>query len=175
MRILFRNLLPIGVEGNLFIPVDTTVMGSGMGPLAMNGTAMETDPLNPMCGMARHQAESRIATLRTAPRCTCTAASAPGSATARRTSGSPRPARTPLIPRASACRMCLTCPTRPRRDDLLLHQPAERPPDVLPRPRLGHHPPECLCRRSRGATSSPIATEQKLITAGDPGRRPPSR
>ena len=48
MRILFRNLLPTGVDGNLFIPVDTTVMGSGMGP-DMDGMA-EIDPQNPMCG-----------------------------------------------------------------------------------------------------------------------------
>jgi len=47
VRILFRNLLPTGVEGNLFIPVDTTVMGSGMGP-NMGGMA-EMDPQNPMC------------------------------------------------------------------------------------------------------------------------------
>jgi hypothetical protein len=32
VRILFRDLLPTGVDGNLFIPVDTTLMGSGMGP-----------------------------------------------------------------------------------------------------------------------------------------------
>lgn len=30
--IKFYNLLPIGVAGDLFIPTDTTVMGSGMGP-----------------------------------------------------------------------------------------------------------------------------------------------
>ena len=29
VRILFRNLLPTGVAGDLFLPVDTTVMGSG--------------------------------------------------------------------------------------------------------------------------------------------------
>ena len=40
--------------------------------------------------------------------------------------------------------------TRAGRADLLLHQPAERPADVLPRPRLRHHPPERLCRRGRG-------------------------
>jgi len=49
IRILFRNLLPTGQGGNLFMPVDTTVMGSGMGP-AMGGM-MEMDPQNPMCGM----------------------------------------------------------------------------------------------------------------------------
>ncbi len=48
VRILFRNLLPIGAGGNLFLPVDTTVMGSGMGPL-MAGME-EHDPQNPMCG-----------------------------------------------------------------------------------------------------------------------------
>ncbi len=48
VRILFRNLLPTGQGGNLFLPVDTTVMGSGMGP-NMGGMA-ETDPQNPMCG-----------------------------------------------------------------------------------------------------------------------------
>ena len=49
VRVLFRNLLPTGVDGDLFIPVDTTVMGSGMGPTA-NGMA-DPDPQNPMCGV----------------------------------------------------------------------------------------------------------------------------
>ncbi len=46
VRILFRNLLPTGQGGNLFIPVDTTVMGSGPGP---NMTGLEPDPQNPEC------------------------------------------------------------------------------------------------------------------------------
>ena len=33
VRIKFYNLLPTGTGGDLFIPVDTTVMGSGMGPM----------------------------------------------------------------------------------------------------------------------------------------------
>ncbi|OPY33711.1 MAG: multicopper oxidase [Methanomassiliicoccales archaeon PtaU1.Bin124] len=33
-RVTFYNLLPIGINGNLFIPVDTTTMGAGMGPNA---------------------------------------------------------------------------------------------------------------------------------------------
>jgi parallel beta-helix repeat protein len=37
VRIKFTNLLPIGEGGNLFLPVDTTMMGSGMGPLDMMG------------------------------------------------------------------------------------------------------------------------------------------
>jgi len=48
VRIVFRNLLPTGMDGNLFIPVDSTVMGSGAGP---NLTMMENmaDPQNPLC------------------------------------------------------------------------------------------------------------------------------
>lgn len=48
VRVLFRNLLPTGQAGDLFLPVDTSVMGSGMGP-AMGGMA-EPDPADPMCG-----------------------------------------------------------------------------------------------------------------------------
>ena len=35
VRVLFRNLLPTGVAGDLFLPVDTSLMGSGMGPNAV--------------------------------------------------------------------------------------------------------------------------------------------
>lgn len=53
VRILFRNALPTGEGGNLFLPVDSTVMGAGMTPdghAAMEGMdpAM-IDPQNPMC------------------------------------------------------------------------------------------------------------------------------
>ncbi|HNJ96618.1 MAG TPA: multicopper oxidase domain-containing protein [Ilumatobacteraceae bacterium] len=37
VRILFRNLLPTGSGGDLFLPVDTTLMGAGSGP-AVTGT-----------------------------------------------------------------------------------------------------------------------------------------
>jgi len=50
VRIKFYNLLPTGIAGDLFIPVDTTVMGSGMGPNLY--PMVEMDPQNPMCGMA---------------------------------------------------------------------------------------------------------------------------
>jgi len=46
VRVKFLNLLPIGAGGDLFIPVDKTVMGAGMGPIPMrnpDGTVM----LNP--------------------------------------------------------------------------------------------------------------------------------
>ncbi len=47
VRILFRNLLPTGQAGNLFLPVDMTVMGAGMGP-AMDQNMPHDDQL-PMC------------------------------------------------------------------------------------------------------------------------------
>jgi FtsP/CotA-like multicopper oxidase with cupredoxin domain len=55
VRILFRNLLPTGEGGNLFIPVDTTVMGSGMTPDGheyMEANPEMVDPQNPMCSGA---------------------------------------------------------------------------------------------------------------------------
>ncbi len=38
VRILFRNLLPTGQGGDLFIPVDETLMGAGKGPTGANYT-----------------------------------------------------------------------------------------------------------------------------------------
>jgi FtsP/CotA-like multicopper oxidase with cupredoxin domain len=40
VRVKFINNLPTGDAGNLFIPVDHTVMGAGMGPLGMNAMPM---------------------------------------------------------------------------------------------------------------------------------------
>ena len=63
VRIVFRNLLPKGAGGNLFLPVDTSLMGSGMGPnmikLDANGVPIDAAPdlglvtdgvRNPECG-----------------------------------------------------------------------------------------------------------------------------
>ena len=52
VRIEFHNLLPTGAGGNLFLPVDTTVMGSGMTPDGhemMAANPMMVDPQVPMC------------------------------------------------------------------------------------------------------------------------------
>jgi FtsP/CotA-like multicopper oxidase with cupredoxin domain len=63
-RILFRNLLPTGVGGDLFLPVDSTLMGSGPGPNAMmldpvtkipmdmatNNSTVLDQVRNPVCG-----------------------------------------------------------------------------------------------------------------------------
>ncbi|TAK01986.1 MAG: hypothetical protein EPO36_03835 [Chloroflexota bacterium] len=53
VRIVFYNLLPTGAAGDLFLPVDSTIMGSGMGPMAMDMPMDEgtvTDEIrNPEC------------------------------------------------------------------------------------------------------------------------------
>jgi FtsP/CotA-like multicopper oxidase with cupredoxin domain len=53
-RVLFRDLLPTGVDGDLFLPVDTTVMGSGAGPSGTDGSqpnmGIGADMQNPACG-----------------------------------------------------------------------------------------------------------------------------
>ncbi len=35
VRVVFRNLLPTGAAGDLFLPTDSSMMGSGMGPMTM--------------------------------------------------------------------------------------------------------------------------------------------
>ena len=52
VRVLFRDLLPTGVNGDLFLPVDTTVMGAGAGPAGADQPNMGigTDMQNPDCG-----------------------------------------------------------------------------------------------------------------------------
>ncbi|UFS70604.1 multicopper oxidase domain-containing protein [Geomonas sp. RF6] len=53
VRILFRNLLPTGAGGDLFLPVDSTMMGSGMGPMTMldpsDGRSVTDEVRNPDC------------------------------------------------------------------------------------------------------------------------------
>jgi FtsP/CotA-like multicopper oxidase with cupredoxin domain len=54
VRIVFRNLLPTGKDGDLFLPVDSTLMGSGMGPLSDQTPPTDTNSVddgvrNPMC------------------------------------------------------------------------------------------------------------------------------
>src|SRR3954452_17729934 len=53
VRIVFRNLLPKGADGDLFLPTDSSMMGSGMGPMNMgsptdDGTVLD-GVRNPAC------------------------------------------------------------------------------------------------------------------------------
>jgi FtsP/CotA-like multicopper oxidase with cupredoxin domain len=49
VRVKFTNYLATGADGNLFIPVDTTVMGSGEGPNATKATNCSMIPTDPTC------------------------------------------------------------------------------------------------------------------------------
>jgi FtsP/CotA-like multicopper oxidase with cupredoxin domain len=53
VRIVFRNLLPTGTAGDLFLPTDSSMMGSGMGPMGMTPPADESTVMdgirNPVC------------------------------------------------------------------------------------------------------------------------------
>ena len=46
VRVKFDNYLPTGEDGNLFLPVDTTVMGSGAGPIQSMPTGQDGISLN---------------------------------------------------------------------------------------------------------------------------------
>jgi len=53
VRIVFYNLLPAGAAGDFFLPKDSTIMGSGMGPMDMmapmdDGTVLD-EVRNPVC------------------------------------------------------------------------------------------------------------------------------
>ncbi|RJP23809.1 MAG: hypothetical protein C4529_03450 [Deltaproteobacteria bacterium] len=61
VRIKFVNLLPTGEGGNLFLPVDNTVMGAGLGPKDAMG--MDCNPMMPMAGMPCEKYAENRATL----------------------------------------------------------------------------------------------------------------
>jgi len=54
VRIVFHNLLPTGVDGDLFLPTDASMMGAGMGPMGMaepvNNNSVTDEVRNPICG-----------------------------------------------------------------------------------------------------------------------------
>ena len=52
VRLKLNNKLPTGAAGNLFIPVDTTLMGAGMGPLTAAGAPC--DPAAPAANCASY-------------------------------------------------------------------------------------------------------------------------
>jgi FtsP/CotA-like multicopper oxidase with cupredoxin domain len=49
VRLKFTNRLPVGAGGNLFLPVDTTIMGTGMGPLTAAGAPCDPSLLGAAC------------------------------------------------------------------------------------------------------------------------------
>ena len=103
VRIKFVNMLPTGAGGKLFLPVDTTIMGAGEGPLIRQRNSLR--PGNP--GLRQLHAT-------TAPPSISMAVFLRGSATVPRTSGSPLPGKRPPILRAQASRTYPICRYRPR-------------------------------------------------------------
>ena len=162
VRIVFYNLLPTGAEGDLFLPTDSSMMGSGMGPMNMaapvdQGTV--TDGVrNPACTEYPKDAtgcfKDNRATLHLH-----------GGVTPWISDGTPHQWITPASEDDSLASWCqraerarhgrraeageraglLGCEERLR--DVLLHQPAVGAADVLPRPLVGDHPPERVRRR----------------------------
>jgi hypothetical protein len=155
VRILFRNLLPTGAGGNLFIPVDTTVMGSGM--TATGHEMMDPMMVNPQIPMCNEPNPMMKAMMVADGLCYAENRATlhlHGGISPWISDGTPHQWITPAgentpYPEGVSVADVPDMPTpTTRRNDLLLHQPAERPLDVLPRPCLGHHPPERVCWRS---------------------------
>ena len=186
VRIIFRNLLPTGSGGDLFLPTDSTLMGSGMGPTAMwnpqdLGTVID-GARNPNCTQYPKPDEcfkDNRATLHLH-----------GGISPWISDGTPHQWITPAnrTDTLAPGRQCVerarhgSGPMRwynRRLHDVLLHQPAERAPDVLPRPCLGHHPPQrvrgrgCglrdLRRHREGADGRSPCQRRSRYPAGDPG------
>ena len=154
VRVKFTNSLPTGAAGNLFLPVDASVIGSGPGPSVSDATRLATQP-NVLC---KAGPESR---------------SPPGCYTQNRATIHLHGGVTPWISDGTTHQWITPAgetlgypngvsvynvPDMPNPGpnppqgvaDLLLHQRPERAADVLSRPRDGHHAPERLRGRGRG-------------------------
>ncbi len=181
VRIKFTNSLPTGAGGNLFVPVDTTIMGSG--PYEINYDPVTNAPLGlRLAGNFRaepgyppsprrpytldqrrnrppvdHPGGERPPGLRQGRQCGIRARYVvhPGR-------GHDHRLRRPDDLRDSR----RDEQPRPRVADLLLHQPAERAAAVLPRPCLGDHPPQRLCRRGRGIPDNRCGRDRPWSAAG---------
>ena len=147
VRVKFTNLLPTGSGGDLFIPVDTTVMGAGEGPLNSTGTG----PCDPATDMTCATYSQNRATLHLH-----------GGVTPWISDGTPQPvdhARRPGhdVPQG---RQRLNVPDMaadpsPGSVTFFYTNAAKRAADVLSRPFLRHHPPQRLRRRGRGLSAGP--------------------
>ena len=190
VRIVFYNLLPKGADGDLFLPTDTTLMGSGMTPGSADAVPAEpatvTDAVrNPMCTEKYYNAADARHVLHREPGHAAPPRwrdpvdqrrhPAPVDHARQRghsvAAGRGRPERA-RHDRRSSSRWCARLRRRRRRlPDVLLHQPAVSAADVLPRPRLGHHPPQ----RVRGRSSRLRPHRPDRAEAVRPVRRPTVR
>ena len=178
VRIVFHNLLPTGADGNLFLPTDSTLMGSGMGPMDMpaptnDGTVMD-GVRNPECTELRTPSPTMCFTENRAT------LHLHGGITPWISDGTPHQWITPANENTRGRRASPseTSPTwtvvhrrRRRLPDLLLHEPAVGAADVLPRPCVGHHAPERLRGRGRGLPDHRRHRAEAHHRRDDPRRR----
>ena len=139
VRIKFTNKLSIGAGGDLFIPVDTSIMGAGEGPKDASGNACDPE-MEDCASYTQNRATLHLH----------------GGRTPWISDGTPHQWITPAgeptqYPKGVSVeeRPGHAGPGR-RLDDVLLHEPAERAPDVLPRPCVRHHPAQRVRRRGGG-------------------------
>ena len=174
VRIKFKNELPGGEAGNLLIPVDESILGSGKGA-ALPRRHAPCDPSPPGVNLHGQDCALYPADPRRHP-----PARRPHPVDQRRHAPPVDPADRRLQRRGQplqAGRQPLQraghAGSGRRRDHLLLDEPAERAPHVLPRPRLGHHPPERARRARRPASSSPTRPSRTSSPrASSPARHP---
>ena len=141
--------------GDLFLPVDTNVMGSGMGPLGMNTKGKPMDYAQNRATIHLHGGKTPWISDGTPHQWitpTGENTAYPKGVLGLRTCRTCGSTRTGTLPRSRTPPTRRT--TRRRVGDLLLHQPAVRPDDVLPRPLVRHHAPERVRRRG-GAVHHP--------------------
>ena len=169
VRVVFKNMLPTGPGGNLFIPVDTTYMGAGA-PYTQNRATLH------LHGGATPWISDGTPHQWTSP------------------AGEAGPARgdsVALVPdmwfdgyrerdhqllRTAYLRSAGSYQrSRRRRADVLLDQPTGWPFDVLPRPRLRPHPAERLCGRGCGLPVCTIRRRKaRFLTRPSQGRSRPT-
>ncbi len=170
VRVKFTNTLPTGAGGNLFIPVDTTVMGAGPGPNVSDAlrTATTADMLCkplPDGSIPTDCYTQNRATIHLHGGVTpwiSDGTTAPVDHAGRREHRLPEGRQRLQRARHAGPGQAGQPGSRRRVPDVLLHQPAERAADVLPRPRVRHHPPQRLRRRGRRLPAQDQA-EQDLI------------
>ena len=152
VRVVFYNLLPTGAKGDLFLPTDSSMMGSGMGPMNMaaptdQGTVMD-GVRNPACTEAPKGPncfKDNRATLHLHGGATpwiSDGTPAPVDGAGRRSHAVQRGASVEYVPdmwfdAQSVGQRRHAGATNDPVVDLLLHQRAERTADVLPRPPYG--------------------------------------
>ena len=151
VRVKFTNYLPAGSAGNLFLPVDTTLMGAGMGPNGQRNYTQNRATLH-LHGGATPWISDGTPYQWTTPGGEATTTTQRGVSVQFVPDMWFDPTTHDVVPGGHG--RSATERPRARLADLLLHQPAERAADVLPRPCRRHHAPQRVCRRGRAVPAA---------------------